>query len=192
MMQHLRHELYIFDMGNVVLDHVDVLPAVSDELGTSVHEFSAFYAKYVDGLMVGNISPERFWQDYGLYSGRKIENDYLETCFSPVENREMIELLTALRKAGHRVVCGTNTYASHYRYMMSHGMFDHFDAVYASHIIGIAKPDVEFYRHILRQERAQAEKTFFTDDLAENVHAASSIGLHASLFTGKDSIISSL
>jgi len=76
--------------------------------------------------------------------------------------------------------------------MEKSGVFDHFDAIYASHIMGIAKPDVEFYQHILQSEKVQAEDAFFTDDLEVNIIAAKSIGMHAVLFETRDSITSEM
>jgi putative hydrolase of the HAD superfamily len=55
--------------------------------------------------------------------------------------------------------------------------------VYASHIIGFAKPDREFYCHILERESCRPEETFFTDDTAINVDAAARIGMNAFHFT---------
>jgi len=189
---HIQHKLYIFDLGNVVLDNVDVIPAVSRELGVSQEKFSSFYDNLSDGLMIGSLSPKEFWAKYAKISGRSVERDLLETCFKPIENREMTALLSALRERGARVVCGTNTHESHFGYLKMCGIFDYFDKVYASHEMGIAKSDTEFYRSILSSENVEAEDTFFADDLIENIESAASIGIHAVLFETRDSITTDL
>jgi glucose-1-phosphatase len=188
----LHHKLYIFDMGNVILSNVYVNPEISRKLGITLEAFNSFYAEPSDRMMIGNLSPEGFWAEYTQLSGTVVKEDLLKTCFNPVENRAMNDLLTSLRSRGARVVCGTNTYESHYSYMEKSGVFDHFDAIYASHIMGIAKPDVEFYQHILDSEKVQAEDAFFTDDLEVNIIAAKSIGIHAYLFTDRDSLTSEM
>ena len=188
----LHHKLYIFDMGNVILSDVYVNPAISRELGISLEAFNKFYAEPSDRMMVGTLTPEGFWDEYTHFSGTPVKEDLLLTCFNPFENRDMTDLLHSLRSRGARVVCGTNTYESHYAYMEKSGVFDHFDAIYASHLMGIAKPDVEFYRYILQSEKVQAEDAFFTDDLEVNVTAAKSIGIHAMLFETRDSISSEM
>jgi len=188
----LHHKLYIFDMGNVILNNVYVNTAISRKLGISLEAFNMFYAEPADRMMIGKLTPEGFWDEYTHLSGTLVEEDLLKNCFQPVENREMTDLLHSLRSRGARVVCGTNTYESHYSYMEKSGVFDHFDAIYASHIMGIAKPDVEFYQHILNSENVKAEDAFFADDLEVNVTAAKSIEIHAVLFETRDSITSEM
>lgn len=188
MSRSLHHKLYIFDMGNVILSDVYVNPAISRKLGISLEAFNKFYAEPSDRMMIGALTPEGFWDEYARFSGSPVTEDLLKTCFNPVENKDMTDLLHSLRSRGARVVCGTNTYASHYSYMEKSGVFDHFDAIYASHLMGIAKPDVEFYQSILQSEKVQAEDAFFTDDLEVNVTAAKSIGIHAVLFTDRESL----
>jgi putative hydrolase of the HAD superfamily len=88
-------------------------------------------------------------------------------------------LIIELKAAGHRVVCGTNTFKKHYRHHLERGDYKVFDAVYASHIIGIAKPSVAFFQHILQQEGWRARDAFFIDDNADNVAAAAGMGIRA-------------
>ncbi len=192
MIQSLHHKLYIFDMGNVILTNIDVNPEISRKLRVPLEVFKKFYTEPADRMMIGALSPEDFWAEYTVSSGISVQEDLLLTCFNPVENKDMTDLLHSLRSRGARVVCGTNTYASHYSYMEKSGVFDHFDAIYASHLMGIAKPDVEFYRYILQSEKMLAEDAFFADDLVVNVTAAKSIGIHAVLFETRDSITSEM
>lgn len=184
----LQHKLYIFDMGNVILSNVYVNPAISSKLGISLEAFNKFYAELSARMMIGTLSPEGFWDEYARFSGTPVKEDLLNTCFKPIENRDMTDLLRFLRSRGAKVVCGTNTYESHYVYMEKSGIFDYFDAIYASHLMGIAKPDLGFYRYILQSENVQAEDAFFTDDLEVNVTAAKTIGIHAVLFETRDSL----
>ena len=188
----LNYKLYIFDMGNVILSDVYVNPAITRKLGISLEAFNKFYAEPSDRMMIGTLTPEGFWDEYAHFSDTPVKEDLLNTCFKPVENRDMTDLLRSLRSRGAKVVCGTNTYESHYTYMEKSGIFDHFDAIYASHLMGIAKPDLGFYQYILQAEKVQAEDTFFTDDLEVNVTAAKSIGIHAVLFETRDSISSEM
>ncbi|MCK5156114.1 MAG: HAD-IA family hydrolase [Spirochaetales bacterium] len=186
--KHLQYKLYIFDLGNVVLDNVDVVPSISRELGVPQEEFGSFYDTYLARLMVGTLTSRDFWAEYTSVSGTRVDEDLLGTCFTPVENKEMTALLSTLRELGGRVVCGTNTYESHFLYLETCGIFNCFDKVYASHQMGIAKPDAEFFHSILEAEGIEADDAFFADDLVENVESATSIGIHAVLFRAGDSI----
>ncbi len=85
--------------------------------------------------------------------------------------------------AGYRIVAGTNTIDDHFRYHTERGDLDIFDAVYASHQIGLAKPDPAFYQYILNAESTAPERSVFFDDRSENVDAACGLGITAFRFT---------
>ena len=101
--------------------------------------------------------------------------------FGPKTVPEMIDLVLDLKRE-HRVVCGTNTIDAHYGFHNDRGDYRYFHAVYASNRIGIIKPDTDFFRHILEQERYAPENTVFIDDLEENVRAAESLGIRGLVF----------
>ncbi|KAH8703758.1 HAD-like domain-containing protein [Talaromyces proteolyticus] len=52
-----------------------------------------------------------------------------------------------------------------------------FDGVFTSSTLGVRKPSLHFYRHVLRATRAVPHQTFFVDDSPENVLAALSVGM---------------
>jgi putative hydrolase of the HAD superfamily len=108
--------------------------------------------------------------------------------FDPRPNRETAAIITGLRNAGFRVVCGTNTLEAHYRKHRERGDYDMFDAVYASHRMGVIKPSPEFWLYILNQEQADPGAAFFTDDLEENTEAAEKLGIAVHLFTGAEGL----
>jgi FMN phosphatase YigB (HAD superfamily) len=88
--------------------------------------------------------------------------------------------------AGARVVCGTNTIDCHHEIIGELGLYDCYAAVYASHLMGLAKPDPAFWLAILEAEGAAPERAFFTDDSAENVEAAARLGMAARLYSGAE------
>jgi putative hydrolase of the HAD superfamily len=111
-----------------------------------------------------------------------VREDLLITRFHPETDTRVEQLIIDLKAAGHRVVCGTNTFEKHYRHHLERGGYEVFDAVYASHIIGLAKSSEAFFQHILQQEGWRARDVFFIDDTADNVAAAAGMGMHAFLY----------
>lgn len=91
-----------------------------------------------------------------------------------------------------RIICGTNVIDSHYKIHLRNGDYAVFDKVYPSHLMGVSKPDPEFYRRILENEQVQPGEAFFTDDLKENVEAASLIGVHAVLYRSAEDLLQQL
>lgn len=56
------------------------------------------------------------------------------------------------------------------------------DHIYISGEVGMRKPDVSFYEHVLNNLTLPAKRVLFVDDRPENVLAAESIGVKAILF----------
>jgi FMN phosphatase YigB (HAD superfamily) len=182
------YDLYLFDLGNVILDNIDVVPQIKRVLKDKSEAFVKHYQTCLDSLMTGRMGAAEFWDLFSRQYGIRVTEDYLRTCFQPRVNLDMVQLLEGLQARGCRIVCGTNTYESHYNLLKSWDVLNLFDKVYASHLMGLAKPDCAFYAHILRQEQVAGEKVFFTDDLHENIEAAKECLIDAYLFSGPDSV----
>ncbi|ADK80492.1 HAD family hydrolase [Sediminispirochaeta smaragdinae] len=177
--------LIIFDMGNVVSSNVEVIPQIAEKTGIELADLRRVCGDEFWGLSTGRIDTREFWRIFTKHYGIEVKEDYLSTLFKPVVDASMVDVIDRLRRTGHRVVCGTNTIASHYEHHVKAGDYGVFDKVYASHIMGLAKPDPQFFRYILKKEGATAAETRFTDDLEENVKAAQGIGIRSHRFTGR-------
>lgn len=202
--------LFIFDMGGVVTDNVNILAALCAKLNISEKQFARFNAEcdipgnnrlsvqedssaspYTGGalaaLQSGTLSAADFWKSLAAYFRLPfIPPDYIRFCFQPVRNEPVYHLIERLRK-NHRVVCGTNTLESHYQVHLERGDYTCFDKVYASHLMGCIKPQPAFWQFILEMEKTVPENAVFFDDNVDNVGAATALGIQAHLFTDADS-----
>ena len=169
-------------MGNVLSLEVDVLPTIASSLGMTVSQIVNFAGDDFHGLQIGAKTVAEFWQEFNRHFGTDVREDLLTTCFHPVVDVRMEQLILNLKAAGQRVVCGTNTVEKHYQYHLEHGEYAVFDRVYASNLLGIAKPSPAFFEHILEQEGWQAYDTVFIDDQAANVNAAGDLGIRSFLY----------
>lgn len=175
--------LLIFDLGGVVVHNNDVVPEFAEILGTDSATVQRFLAGYLLDLYTGAISVEEFWtQADAVFPGPPHDNLWL-TLYRATRDRCVISVLSDLKAVGYRVVAGTNTIDDHYRYHTERGDLDIFDAVYASHHMGLAKPDPAFYQYILDAESTEPERSMFFDDRSENVAAAGGVGIRAFRFT---------
>ena len=175
-------KLYIFDMGGVVSRNTNIAPEVSAYLEFDGAEMIEFARDDFKALTTGAISVEEFTRRFSLKSGRTIEDDLLSRFFHPEPDRDVVDTIAAL-KNGARVVAGTNTITPHYNLHLQKGDYEIFDAVYASHLMGLAKPDPAFYIYILDREGCSPEQTVFIDDLPDNVEEAEKLGIHSLVFT---------
>jgi putative hydrolase of the HAD superfamily len=187
--------LFIFDMGGVVTNTF-LLTQLYNKLNITTEDFFKLCASGQEDIwnlfQTGKINPQQFWTQFNervaaskdeKYSKVPVvENDLFRLYFHPSKNLETVELIQQLKKK-HRVVCGTNTIDSHWENHMERGDYAFFNQTYASNKIGCAKPDPHFFELILEAEQTAPEDAFFTDDRADNVAAAASLGIHAELFT---------
>jgi epoxide hydrolase-like predicted phosphatase len=176
-------KLFIFDMGGVVSRNTNVFVPVAAHLGLPPERLRELAGDTLARLMRGAISAREFWRVFSERSGLQVGQDLLARYFKPHQDPEVVELVNSLR-GNARVVVGTNTIAAHYRIHLQQGDYEPFDAVYASHRMGLAKPDPAFYEHILRREGCAPRQAVFTDDLPENVQAAAALGIRALQFRG--------
>ena len=177
--------LFIFDMGGV-FTNTFMMDSLYNKLNISKEKFNDICRMENTDiwqlLQTGKIDSEKFWQSFSLRSGSKIDTDLFRLFFHPSKNLETLALVEELKKK-HRVVCGTNTIQSHWENHMERGDYSYFNQTYASNKIGFAKPDPRFFELILEAENTAPENAFFTDDRAENVKAAQSVGINAVQFT---------
>ena len=187
--------LFIFDMGGVVTNTFK-MDSIYNKLNINKTDFMDICKSNNNNiwhkLETGLISANEFWNEYNnriksIPNATAAQTDLFRLFFHPTENLKTIELIKSL-KAKNRVVCGTNTIQSHWENHMERGDYSYFHQTYASNKIGCAKPDPHFFELILEAEEAKAEDAFFTDDKAENVAAAASLGIHAELFTSAEEL----
>ena len=178
--------LYIFDMGDVVLLGVRTLRRMAEQYGLEYKEFRADYGLYDKPLMDGFLDPRDYYRHMELKYGIKIEEDLFAKYFDPVLNTKLIGFVDALRERGERCVIGSNTFSPHWNEVKVRyrEIPEHFDALYASHLMHITKPVKAFWSLIMEKEGYDAADTFFIDDREENTSAAESLGIQSHLFSG--------
>jgi epoxide hydrolase-like predicted phosphatase len=179
--------LYIFDMGGVVSQNTNVAPDIARYLDFNGARMAEFARDDFIALTTGAISAGEFTRRFSAKSGRTLEEDLLTRFFDPELDPEMAAIVEGLKEQA-RVVAGTNTITPHYELHQQKGDYDVFDAVYASHLMGLAKPDPAFYSYILDRERCLPEQAVFIDDVQANVQAAGKLGIRSFLFTGAEQL----
>jgi len=174
-------------MGGVLCCNFNDIPVISNYLGITEENFFLYAGENFRVLMDGKINSNEFWVRFSLRYGKKVKEELFGKFFNPgiiQETKDIIEQL----KSNSRVVCGTNTIDSLYYYLLNQGSYEIFDEVYTSTLMGISKPDPDFYRYILKKEMIKPENTIFVDDTEENIISAQKIGINSILFTDSNSL----
>ncbi|QTQ12164.1 HAD family phosphatase [Treponema parvum] len=180
--------LFIFDMGGVCITSASLEEQISASLNISVEQAKEYAVDdkgrdMMQLLSDGVITVEHYWKEFSKKLGRPITADYWRLALRPNRIPEVYEIIGKLIKNKHRVVCGTNTISSHYDCHLARNDYGIFDMTYASHQMGVSKPDPRFWQLILKFEKTEAQDTFFIDDRQENVEAAAKLGIQTHRFT---------
>lgn len=109
-------------------------------------------------------------------------------CRIEVDHR-VLQLVDRVRAAGVLTAMGTNQNPVRGRYMLEHLPYaEHFDALFHSWQLGVAKPDPAFFSQIVETLGVAPHQAVFVDDMAENLAGARQAGLHGVHFPMLDTI----
>ncbi len=108
-------------------------------------------------------------------------HDVYDAVWSSIEAvPAVLGLVERLRNAGVGVHLVTNQNPERAAYMREHLGYDAvFDSAYYSCEIGLAKPDLAFFEHVLSDLGAPGEQVLFIDDSLRNVEGARVAGVAA-------------
>ncbi|XBS69847.1 glucose-1-phosphatase [Acerihabitans sp. KWT182] len=180
--------LYIFDLGNVVID-IDfgrVLGVWSKLSGVPLANLKK---KFVLGEAFeqherGDITDEAFAARICAELGIALSFEQFTAGWQAIfvgVRTEVITLIRTLREQGHRVVVLSNTNRLHCNFWPSQypEIRQSVDKLYLSQDLGMRKPDPAIYRYVLEQEKVAASDAVFFDDNADNIAGAITVGLQA-------------
>ena len=93
--------------------------------------------------------------------------------------------IKTLKESGYKLYCITNfTPAGYEQCYDCISFIEEFDGCVFSFREGIAKPDPEIYRRLLKRYDLKPEECVFIDDTDENVFSAQKLGMAGIVFTG--------
>jgi len=186
---------YIFDFGNVLAKFEPYKltePYVSDKEKAKYISEVVFDRLYWNKLDDGTITDEEFKkevrnrlpEEMGDVACRVYDN-WINT-LSPVEG--MHELLSDMHKQGKKLYLISNIskgFADYYpRVPWIKEMFDCFEDLVFSGVLGMIKPDKEIFEYLLKKNNLKAEESIFIDDSEKNINGAVAVGIEGYLFDG--------
>lgn len=188
-----RIKAVIFDLGNVLIDfdHMIAAKEISGFTDYGPHEiFNLFFDSGLTGLFEeGKITALNFFfevkkklnlrMDYAKFS--HIWNDIF---FLTDKNKGVYNLAKTL-KCSYKVALLSNINILHWEYLKKRfPIFDSFHPIITSFEAGLRKPDPLIYKKSLDLLQAAPENTFYTDDRAEFIERAATLGIRGFVFTG--------
>lgn len=179
------HDVLLFDLGGVLVDFAgfEELPQLLREpLDVAEVKRRWIACPAVSAFERGATTPERFASDFAAtWSLRVAPAEFLAAFelwlrgFYP----GALELLGQLR-GRYRLACLSNSNPLHWRRNESLlGIDDVFDHTFASHQMGVLKPEPAAFAHVIAELAVAPERIAFFDDTPVNVEAAAALGFDA-------------
>lgn len=180
----------IFDLGGVLLNldvnrtcqQLAALGGMAPERVKYLSHTVSFFAEYETGF----ITSAEFRACLRKHLNTVSTDEQLDEAWNAMLldfPKEKISLLQKL-SANHRLFLLSNTNEIHWqaftarlRQMGVHDFDAFFERAYYSHKLGMRKPDLGIFRHIVGAHQLMPEETLFIDDTLANVQAAHELGL---------------
>ncbi|HHH1932096.1 TPA: glucose-1-phosphatase [Yersinia enterocolitica] len=173
--------LYIFDLGNVIVD-IDFKRVLGVWSKLSSVPLATLSERFTMGEVFqqherGEINDEDFARQLSDEMGLSLSFEQFAEGWQAVFvalRPEVISIMQKLRAEGHRMVVLSNTNRLHCNYWPQHypevaAAADH---MYLSQDLGMRKPEARIYQHVLSAENIPAEQAVFFDDVEANIVAA--------------------
>ena len=114
-------------------------------------------------------------------------DDILEIWYRIEVDERMLTLVDRVRAAGVVTVLATNQQSYRGTYIREHLPYDdHFDHQFHSFEIGLAKPDPNYFVHVVETLGVDPAEAVFVDDVLANIRGAKAAGLNGIHFALTD------
>jgi glucose-1-phosphatase len=199
----VRTRLVLFDIGGVIidLDFHDARSTLESEFLMDLDTFleltrSGFKGEVLsvtEKAMIGAIGTQEYLLAFQNGCKRPVPLETvqrLRTSILGPERPEMLEFLDQLRKHVS-IAAFTNTIALHWDLLTNPKRYRFpqlFQTIFASHLLGDAKPRIESFKKVLSALDVGPEEVVFIDDSELNVSGASQLGIKGIVFKNLESL----
>lgn len=179
-----------FDLGNVLVFFS--LPKMFEQLsncfGVQPLEIKRiiFETPLREQYEKGWITTEDLHESVQKLAPRKCPVDRFLDAFTDIftPNVDLWPLVAALKRNGIRLVLLSNTSEAHFEYLFSkYRILQMFDHHILSYKVGAWKPEIAIFAKALEIAQCKTHECFYTDDIAEFIHAAKTVGLQGTVFS---------
>jgi FMN phosphatase YigB (HAD superfamily) len=183
----------IFDFGAVVYD-IDADRTIAAFKALNVSKFDSFQAfmtahtneNIFISIETGKITAAEFRENVRSWTTVKLSDKAIDFAWNAMligYVKERLDLLVEL-KSNYRTFLLSNTNSIHWDYFTKQlqeygysGLHELFEKDYYSHTLGMRKPDLEIFKHVLKESKLIASETLFLDDNLMNIEAARMLGI---------------
>ena len=194
-------KVILFDLGRVLVDfdHKRAAERISAFCPkTAIEIYNLFFESQVTvAFEAGKITPKGFYLEVKNMLNLKLSYDsfvpiWNDIFFLSPKNRSVFRLANSLR-AYYKTAMLSNINVLHYEYVKKNfPVFGVFDKIFLSFELGAIKPDKKIYEQVIRQLQVSPQEIFYTDDRAELVESAKSLGIRGAVFTNFEQLVNDI
>lgn len=128
----------------------------------------------------GEITPEQFFESFNELTGQQRSLAFWKEAWNTLILGELPGANEIFDRLDGKIpVCAlSNTNIVHYEYKIKkYPTMRRFDRFFASHEMGLRKPDAAIYLRVAEELKTEPDRLLFVDDSRSNVEAARRVGL---------------
>jgi putative hydrolase of the HAD superfamily len=182
----MTNKIYMFDADGVVIQSQMFSYKYAQEFNIKISELDNFFKTDFQECLVGKsdlkiaITP---WLK--KWNWPRSVDDFLDYWFKAEHNLnfDLIKNIGELRKKKIKCVLATNQEKYRLEYMKKEMDLESiFDKIYSSNLIGVKKPDIQYYAYILNDLNEDPANIIFYDDSQKNIESAKLLGINSNLY----------
>jgi putative hydrolase of the HAD superfamily len=168
----------IFDIGGVLFDYMKAFEAIQDYLGVDGNYVKQIIDSQIGNEERGSVTFESVWTQILNPIGKISELDHVTQMWYSPEFwlLDTIALMSELQQAGYHVGIMTNNWGNMTEHILAFPGINIVEKLYESSVVGMRKPDLEFYNYIRDDLQVQESELFLIDDLVKNIEGAKLAG----------------
>lgn len=189
-----RPRILLFDLGGVLVEWAGVQPLIDLSGGKLDAETARKFwieAPWARRLETGSCTPEEFARGVIAGLGLNLTVERFLEAFLSWDRGPMpgsLELLDALRQQAV-LACLTNNNVVHWEMLCRvHRLDQRFHRCFVSYLMGLMKPDIAAYRHVIEALDARPGEILFFDDNPECTQGAEAAGIPALCVKGPKAV----
>ncbi|EIW87254.1 HAD-like protein [Coniophora puteana RWD-64-598 SS2] len=169
-----QYTTLVCDIGDVLFTWT---PPAASKLSRKALFSSAAWHDYECGrINDGDVFCEAVSRETGLTKA-DVEGFYAEARPTLHVNEELLAIIRDIKARQFQVLLMSNISSPDFEDLLTR--FDDwavFDGVFISAEVGLCKPEIGFYEHVIAESGIDPRKSVFLDDKAKNTDAAASLG----------------
>ncbi len=182
----------IFDLGNVLIDfdHMIAAKKIAKFTDKAPEEiFDLFFDSELTALFEeGKITAHNFFSEVKKILNAKLDYTQFLSAWNEIfflsEKNQAVYNLAKILMGRYKIALLSNINILHFDYLKKNfSVFDAFRNIVTSFELGYRKPDPLIYKKALDLLDAAPQDTFYTDDRAELIEKAGSLGIRGFVFS---------